>query len=197
MRFFSEIIRFSAVSLVFATGLGIGGAHAFDQKDSFFDTLRAQCGKAFLGRTKLDTANSPTYRDVDIILHVRDCNDTQIQMPMHVGENHSRTLIITKHDDGRLQLQHRHTHEDGSPDDLTLYGGFTKKNPKSSRQGDFHVGDYTRKLFIEHDIQRSLSNVWTISMGDKTATYELHRPTLDFVIEFDLSKIVTNPPKAW
>ena len=162
-----------------------------------FEKLSANCGKAFMGRTKLDPAASETYRAVDIILHVRDCSDNQIQMPMHVGDNHSRTLIISKLDDGRLQLQHRHTHEDGSPDDLTLYGGFTKQGSGDGMRANFHVGDYTRQLFIDHKIQRSLENVWTISMGDKTATYELHRSTLDFIIEFDLTKRVSNPPKAW
>lgn len=190
-------------SLSLSVGLGASTALTAVTSDTgLFEKLSANCGKAFMGRTKLDTADSETYRDVDIILHVRDCSANQIQMPMHVGDNHSRTLIISKLDDGRLQLQHRHTHEDGSADDLTLYGGFSKKNAAKKGANDnnrteFHVGDYTRKLFIEHDIQRSLANVWAISMGQDTATYELHRPSLDFIIEFDLSNIVTNPPKAW
>jgi hypothetical protein len=57
-------------------------------------------------------------------MHVRVCRDDEIQIPLHVGENRSRTWILTRTAEG-LRLKHDHRLEDGSDDPVTQYGGDT------------------------------------------------------------------------
>jgi len=54
----------------------------------------------------------------------RRCDETQLQIPFHVGEDASRTWLITKTGSG-LSLKHDHRHSDGTEDTLTQYGGHT------------------------------------------------------------------------
>jgi hypothetical protein len=188
--------RFSAATLSVLIAFQPASTRAEDPQEIYFTQLTSLCGKAFLGAVKKDTADSATYRGKQVILHIRDCSDTQIKMPMHVGDNSSRILILTKTADG-IQLQHDHRHHDGTSDDLTLYGGTTKTKGTVNQQ-NFPVNAVTHKMFVDADIERSLPNVWSIKVfPGKTAMYKLKRPTLDFQIEFDLTKEVKNPPKAW
>lgn len=190
------MLKLSAAAIALSMALQPTISLAEEAPDAFFAQLKSLCGKAFLGAVHKDTADSETYRGKDVILHIRDCSDTQIKMPMHVGDNSSRILILTKSADG-IRLQHDHRHHDGTSDDLTLYGGTTKSMGTANQQ-DFPVNAETHKMFVDADIERSLSNVWSIKVhpGDY-AMYQLKRPTLDFQIKFDLNKQVKNPPQAW
>ena len=188
--------KISAAAVGMLMALQPSSSMAEDKQAIFFEQLKSLCGQAFLGKVYKDTADSATYRGKDVILHIRDCSDEQIKMPMHVGDNSSRILILTKTPNG-IQLQHDHRHHDGTSDDLTLYGGTTTTKGTFNQQ-DFPVNDATHKMFVEADIERSLANVWSIKVfaGD-SATYQLRRPSLDFQIKFDLTKAIKNPPLAW
>ena len=48
-----------------------------------------------------------------------------------VGEDRSRTWIVSVLSDGRLRLKHDHRHEDGEPDAITMYGGDMEKEKGS------------------------------------------------------------------
>ena len=107
-----------------ATSLMSASVGALDSnQDKFFDSIRAHCGKAFSGSVE-DSSNSTAYTGRKFVLHIRDCSNTQIKMPLHVDDNSSRILVLTKRD-GSIELQHDHRHADGSSDALTLYGGYS------------------------------------------------------------------------
>ena len=92
----------------------------------FFAALTQLCGQAFTGKLAVDTSGSDRFADATLLMHVRECSDTQIKIPFFVGEDASRTWVITKTGAGLL-LKHDHRHADGSHDSLTMYGGHTTK----------------------------------------------------------------------
>jgi hypothetical protein len=151
----------------------------------FFDQLKALCGKAFAGKTTLDNQPSAAFSG-DMVMHIRDCSDTQIQVPFVVGENRSRTWIITKTSTG-LQLQHQHKHEDGTDDQSTLYGGHTTRTGWAEAQS-FPADDYSKDLFIKTKTPQSVGNTWHMY---------LYPNGREFRVDFDLTKEVALPKANW
>lgn len=182
-----------AVVVVLAVSSGV---RAQDEQAHYFEAFQALCGQAFAGAVVMDNRNDQRFADKKIILHIRDCSDREIRMPMHVGNDHSRTFILSRIPEGLL-FKHDHRHEDGSPDALTFYGGVATHQGTATKQS-FPVDEETKRLFTEHGLAVSLDNVWTISfIPGKSISYELKRPNREFRIKFDLNNKVSNPPVAW
>ncbi len=76
----------------------------------FFDNLKAYCGETFPGKV-VHGNPFPGVTEMSITFEV--CDETEIKIPFVVGENKSRTWILTMTADG-LQLKHDHRHEDGT-----------------------------------------------------------------------------------
>lgn len=190
-------------TIVFAASFFItGSAFAANEgieknaQDEFFSVLNSLCGQAFSGKVAVDNTDDPRFKDKVTILHVRDCGKDEIRLPMHVGDDHSRTFILTKTDAG-IRLSHDHRHEDGHPDKLSLYGGNTAEYGTKWQQ-TFPINDFSKQLFIANDLQVSLTNIWRISIIEgQRISYELRRPGREFRIDFDLNSPVENPPAAW
>ena len=70
-------------------------------QDAYFNNLRAHCGKAFEGKVVVDNPKSPGFEG-RLVMHVRKCSDRQLQIPFHVGDDHSRTWILTRTETGIL-----------------------------------------------------------------------------------------------
>ena len=75
------------------------------------------------------TANEPAtpndpFDGKTLVMHVRSCTPGELRIPFHVGEDHSRTWVLTRTTSG-LRLKHDHRHADGTEDVLTMYGGNT------------------------------------------------------------------------
>ncbi len=166
-------------------------------QDVFVGRLSALCGKAFEGRI----ASPPVEADRNfagkrLVMHVRDCSADTIRIPFHVGENRSRTWVVTRPRPG-LRLKHDHRHEDGSEDKLTQYGGDASPPGTVSRQ-EFPADAETKALFVRENIPQSLTNVWALEVEPgRTFAYELRRPGRFFRVEFDLSRRVAAPPAPW
>jgi hypothetical protein len=170
--------------------------------DAFLSTLSHLCGQAFAGRI---VANEPAaapgsppdpFEGKALVMHVRECTPRQVRVPFHVGDDHSRTWVITRTDDG-LRLKHDHRHADGSPDVLTMYGGDTTTPGTPVRQ-EFPVDAESRALFEREGREASMSNVWAIELEPgRRYVYELKRPGRLFRVEFDLTNPVPLPPPPW
>src|SRR5690606_11558081 len=93
-------------------------------QDTFFANLSALCGSAYAGRVVTTDAADASFASQPLVMHVRDRSASEIRVPFNVGENRSRTWVITRTGEG-LRLKHDHRHEDGSEDVLTQYGGDT------------------------------------------------------------------------
>ncbi|MDQ3068892.1 MAG: D-aminoacylase [Acidobacteriota bacterium] len=169
------------------------GARTGKPGDQLWNALASMCGKAFEGRMVEGT--EPGDKDMAgqrMVMHVRGCKADELRIPFFVGENRSRTWVLTRTPTG-LRLKHDHRHEDGSEDKVTQYGGDTRV--ASGLSLDFHADDYTAKL-----LPVSASNIWTMAVAPgKTFSYALRRETSGrrFRVEFDLTKPVPAPPAPW
>lgn len=188
---------------VLAAGSSSATARAQPQTESpadrFFRSVAGLCGKAFAGKI---VANQPTPTTADpfegqlLVFHVRGCGADRLELPFHVGEDRSRTWVLTRKD-GAIVLKHDHRHKDGSPDDLTQYGGVTSKSGTAMRQ-EFPVDAETRDLFTRLKLPASIPNVWALEIENGTRfVYELARPGRLFRVEFDLTREVAPPPAPW
>ncbi|MCD1598451.1 hypothetical protein [Rheinheimera aquimaris] len=162
--------------------------------DSFFNNLAALCGKAFAGNVSVDTPSSEGFND-RLIMHVRKCTDNQLQIPFHVGDDHSRTWIITKTGSG-LSLKHDHRQKNGEYDQSTMYGGHTVDAGWPNVQS-FPADQYSKELFARLGNPQSSSNIWQMYIYPQTFSYRMIREGREFRVDFDLTKPVTLPPVPW
>jgi hypothetical protein len=162
--------------------------------DRFWDALQPLCGKAFEGRLIEGTeASDAAIGQQRLVMHVRSCSAAEIRIPFHVGENRSRTWVITRTADG-VRLKHDHRHEDGTPDPVTQYGGDTRPGDADLTL-EFFADEHTAKL-----IPAAKTNIWTLAIEpSKTFAYALRRENSGrrFRVEFDLTNPVSAPPSPW
>ncbi len=180
---YSEKMLFQAAPLV-----------SIPSHNTFFDKIAHHCGKAFAGKVVFDNDPSPTFEQ-DLVMHVRKCSEHELQVPFHVGEDASRTWIITKTGSG-LSLKHDHRKNDGSHDELTMYGGHTSDAGYSHAQS-FPADQYSKELFVASGIPQSIGNTWQMFIYDDKFTYRLTREGRDFRVDFDLTQPVKVPSAPW
>jgi hypothetical protein len=164
------------------------------EQAQFWQQLSALCGKAFEGRIVESTSTTDaTFAGKTLTMHVRACSENEIKIPFHVGENRSRTWVITRTPSG-LRLKHDHRHEDGSEDKITQYGGDTASSGSADRQ-DFPADTFTADL-----IPAAKTNIWSVFVTPgKIFGYGLRREAEGrrFRVDFDLTKPVAVPPAPW
>ncbi|KPZ74927.1 hypothetical protein AN394_00107 [Pseudoalteromonas sp. P1-26] len=164
--------------------------------DGFFDNIAAHCGKAYEGKVSVDNAAGPSsFAGKKLVMHVRRCNERELQVPFHVGDDASRTWIITKTGSG-LSLKHDHRHKDGSDDKSTMYGGHTLDAGFANAQS-FPADQYSKELFLSQGIPQSMGNTWQMYIYPKQFTYRLVREGREFRVDFDLTKPITPPSAPW
>ncbi|SMF61620.1 hypothetical protein [Allosphingosinicella indica] len=188
-------------TILLAAALGVAGCATAstpaNPQDAFFDRLSALCGKAFAGRI----ASPAVEADADfagkaLVMHVRECSDDVIRVPFHVGEDRSRTWVVTRTGAG-LRLKHDHRHDDGSEDKLTQYGGDTAAPGTASRQ-EFPADQFSKDMFVAQGLPQSVPNVWAMEVEPgRLFAYELRRPSRFFRVDFDLTQPVVPPPPPW
>lgn len=172
--------------------------------DAFLERIAQHCGQAFEGRIVANdppAGESPMADDPfvgkSLVMHVRECNDGELKVPFHVGDDHSRTWVLTRTETG-LRLKHDHRHEDGSDDAVTMYGGDTAA-PGTEQRQEFPVDAESIELFEREGLPASVTNTWAMEIEpNQRFLYELSRPTGRlFQVEFDLSQPVDTPPTPW
>jgi hypothetical protein len=163
------------------------------------EALRQHCGQAYAGRVVTNVPAEPNdpFDGKALVMHVRECAADEIKVPFHVGDDHSRTWVITRTDTG-LRLKHDHRHQDGSEDSLTQYGGDTASEGTARRQ-EFPVDQFSIDMFNAQDRAVSTTNTWAIEIEPrKRYLYELSRPGGRLLqVEFDLRNPVAIPPTPW
>ena len=170
-------------------------------QQAFFDRISALCGQSFAGRVLIDRPDSTgpnAFRDQPLIMHVRQCNEDEIRIPFHVGNDHSRTWVLTRTGDG-LRLKHDHRMQDGSDDPVTMYGGDTVSSGSAGRQV-FPVDEFSKRMFTRERMTVSNSNAWAIEIEPgQRFIYELARTDQDrlFQVGFDLTRPIATPPAPW
>ncbi len=167
--------------------------------DAFLAALRTHCGQAFAGRVLVDTPASAndTFAGKPLVMHVRECGAQTTRVPFHVGDDRSRTWVLTRTADG-LRLKHDHRHEDGTSDNVTMYGGDTATAGTARRQA-FPVDARSIANFNANGLTASVTNTWAMEIEPgRRFLYELSRPNGRlFQVEFDLSRPVPAPDAPW
>ncbi len=164
-------------------------------QDEFFDHLSQLCGKAYEGNVTVNNANDGNFTGKKLVMHVRKCSNQQLQIPFHVGEDASRTWIISKTGSG-LSLKHDHRQQDGSYHTSTMYGGHTIDGGWPAVQS-FPADHYSKELFIAQQIPQSIGNIWQVYIYPEKFTYRLVRQGREFRVDFDLTKPVSLPVTPW
>ena len=165
--------------------------HANQQ--AFWQALQQHCGKAYEGKVVAAPANDTVFIDKSLLMHVKACSDDRIRIPFVVGNDRSRTWVITRQQTGLL-LKHDHRHSDGKSDSVTMYGGYTTNSGMATIQF-FPADRQTTDL-----LPAAAGNVWWIEVVPNSHfTYNLRRLGTDrlFSIRFDLTKTVAAPEAPW
>jgi len=164
------------------------------EQEVFFAALATNCGKAFAG--DVVSEDKMILGEGQHVVHFRECSDDELLLSYNVGENRSRTWVISKTKHG-LRLKHIHRHQDGSLDTLTYYGGDSNHAGTATKQY-FPADDYSKKLFRDNDRAVSVDNTWSIGIVEgETYSYRLQRDQVDVQIDFDLSKQTDIPENSW
>ncbi|HUE89211.1 MAG TPA: hypothetical protein VMO26_24295 [Vicinamibacterales bacterium] len=180
--------------VVVSVCLVAGCASAPAPPADLWTALQELCGQAFEGKVVEGTESSDdAMRSSRLVMHVRSCTEEELRVPFHVGENRSRTWVLTRTAEG-LRLKHDHRHEDGTPDEVTQYGG-DSRGAANALSVEFPADDFTANL-----LPAAKTNVWTVSVDPgETFSYGLRREGTGrrFKAEFDLSRPVEAPPAPW
>jgi len=207
-----SLIAFAPLLILACDQAEVAPETAASPQDAFWASLSSHCGKAYAGELVSEDDADADFRGAAMVMHVRECSDTEIRVPFHVqpagGEwDRSRTWVLTRTDAG-LRLKHDHRHDDGESDDVTMYGGDTAAEG-TARAQDFPVDAESIALFEREDLAASVTNVWTVEIDpqgsdDARFAYQLQRTEAGgapedrfFRVEFDATQPVEAPPAPW
>jgi hypothetical protein len=165
-----------------------------DEQEQFWKNIQELCGNAYEG-TLADA--TPFYHSFDaerLVIHVRNCTDSLTHISLHLDDNHSRNLLLTK-ETGTLRLKHDHRNEDGTEEEITQYGGDAPKPGLEHRQ-IFMADEHTAEILPDR-----FDNFWFMDiMDEETFAYGVHWPKHGNSIrmEFDISEPADEiPPTPW
>ncbi|MFW5778092.1 MAG: hypothetical protein ACOCW7_02880 [Bacteroidota bacterium] len=153
-----------------------------DEK-AFLNNLVSLCGKSFAGKETYSKDGRDSWVNRSMVIHFTVCETDLVKIPFHIDDDQSRTWVFMN-ENGKLRFQHDHRHKDGSPEDLTLYGGYADGKGNAFRQS-FPADDYTNRL-----INDNLDRVWNIILSEDFSflKYELgYDGEIVFRAEFDLT----------
>jgi hypothetical protein len=171
-------------------------ASSQNPQDAWWDRMAQHCGSAYPGGlTQAPDGDDMLRGDELLIVHFRECTDDELRLPFHIetepGEwNRSRTWIFTRTAEG-IHLDHDHRQPDGTPDEVTHYGGHTVDE-----------GTGTRQVFIFTDYDdydpSGPHRGWRVDIEpNKRYTYGTFRgDDWRWRVDFNLSEPVNDPPPA-
>lgn len=168
---------------------------AFSQSSpsqKFIDSFQQHKGKYYEGKIVAGGKEGDGFTGERLLMQVMDWDSRQVKVPFYVGDNKSRTWIFTL-SNNRIELKHDHRNADGTPEEVTFYGG-TANNGGSENLQMFPADDETCSL-----IDYACFNIWWVTIDDTTFTYNLRRIGTDrwFSVEFDLTKPVQSDFRPW
>ena len=189
LRFWNSLLLVTLVVVLPSATI----AQAQSPPSVFWSELQKLCGKAFAGTVAAAPADDVTFKEKALVMHVRACAKDQVRVPFVVGDDRSRTWVLTRKGD-RIELRHDHRHADGTSDKVTMYGGWTTS-----------VGMPTRQVFTADQqtvdvIPAAAPNVWWIELTPgETFSYNLRRMGSEryFSIKFDLRTPIKAPDAPW
>lgn len=156
------------------------------QEQAFLNNIAALCGQTFAGGETFIAEGRESWAQKQFIMHVTVCEDDHVYVPFHLDDDHSRTWMFLV-EDGRLRFRHDHRHEDGTPEDVTMYGGYADGEGSAFMQ-NFPADEYTCDM-----LPTSCNAEWRVIISEdlSTFTYQLlNFGELLFEGAFDISNPV-------
>lgn len=154
-------VSFATLLILFtllSSGTGtIDASQASQSQTTFFENIKKLCGQSFEGATEFPLDPDHPLAGKKLVITVDSCSEKEVRIPFQVGEDKSRTWILRLEQQGLL-FKHDHRHADGTPDQITMYGGFAAPNGTEHRQR-FPADSDTKKLIPE-----AATNVWMIEL---------------------------------
>lgn len=143
--------------------------HKRIQKD-YFSNLSDLCGQVFSGYSTFPDDPEHDFAGQLLVADFSACENKQLRIRFAVGHDQSRTWIITQSRQGLL-LKHDHRHEDGTPDEITNYGGWA--TTEGSVWAQYFAADEETAALIP----AAATNVWMLGYdpATKVLTYDLKR----------------------
>lgn len=160
-------------------------------QQAFLENLAGLCGKSFPGKETFVAQGRESWAGEQIMMHVTYCENNQVHIQLHVGEDRSRTWMFLD-ESGLLRLRHDHRHPDGTPEDPTLYGGYAQGKGTPFIQS-FPADDYTLEALENPEYERE----WVVGMDPEmtTLTYQLqYKGEVVHQLKFDLTQTLEDNP---
>jgi hypothetical protein len=151
----SLLATFAAVSSAAAED----AAGVRDAQKAFFENVKKLCGESFEGVTEFPPDPDHDFAGKKLVMFIETCTEEEIRIPFRVGDDTSRTWVLTLSDKGLL-LKHDHRDPDGTPHEQTMYGGWAGKDGTALQQ-HFAADEHTAKL-----IPDAATNVWTLTISE-------------------------------
>lgn len=183
-----SVLSLKTLILTFAAFLLLGGTASAERPD-LFDHLEALDGQSFTG--SMTFPDDPHHEmNHPMRIEVRREGEGVLKIPLQVGEDRSRTWVLTRTEEGVL-LKHDHRHADGTPDEITNYGGLAR-SPGLGTLLIFPADEETASM-----LPAAATNVWTLRLSPdgRFLVYYLERNSSPrFEATFDLAPIEPGLP---
>ena len=163
-------------------------------QEAFWRSLSALCGQAFGGGVVNSNPGDSLFVRSTLRIHVRQCTDSEIRIPFHVGANRSRTWVVTRTPAG-LHLAHDVRRPNGKEERISGYGGGSRGAGAAERQY-FSADTASTRI-----MPSTRGTLWTLELlpGQRLA-YEVRKEGTDryLRIEFDVAHPMDAlPPAPW
>ncbi len=148
----------------------------------FFENLKELCDHSYYGEV-VYPPTPPDGFEGQLKAHFNDCGDDYINIPFHVGEDKSRTWKLTLSHNSIL-FKHDHRYPDGTPEELTNYGGWN--DGRGSELIQFFPAD-SETIAMRDGLE---SHIWVMELSEdhSTFSYSLYLYNdLYFRADFDLT----------
>ncbi len=160
------------------------------EQQAFVNFLSSFCGQGFRGRQTYISPGRESWANKAMVIRFRECNDGKMAIAFLLGGDESRTWLLLD-EDGRLRFRHDHRNCDGTPEEVTLYGGYAIELGSRKKQ-IFPADEYTCQM-----LPNACNAEWQLELTENSTllSYSLFgHGKLLFKAEFDLSKPL-NPLK--
>jgi hypothetical protein len=165
---------------------------SFDVHDAFMANLARQCGYTFRGRVLNAPDDDTTFAaDPPLVMHIRECTEDEVRIPVFVGDDRSRTWIFSR-TGGGVDLRHDHRHADGRSEPVTFYGAFVVDTPIAVVPPSATRHEFKR-------VQDDMISGWVVEIvPGEHYTYGTQRNGMwRHRFQFDLSEAVAPMPDPW
>lgn len=154
----------------------------------FIENLKKFEGQSFYGKVLFPENPEAPFNADTLFVNFESFTETEVRMPFILGNDKSRTWVLIMNENGLL-FKHDHRHKDGTPEDITMYGGYADDKGNAWFQ-NFPADEETSTMMPE-----TSTNIWTFKFNEEMTEfhYILERHSAPrFHVVFDLTAPIGN-----